>query len=119
MATRTTIALEDDLDGGPADETVRFMVDSTDYEVDLNEKNAAVLRRKLAPFVEHPRRAGRGQRRRAECSEPVSVAARSGPGRKTKASRSAAGGASRRVWLSSTKSPRKEADPHLDRGRRR
>src|SRR5215470_7865940 len=65
MATKITIALEDDLDGGPADETVRFMVDGTDYEIDLNKKNAAALRKKLAPFVEHARRAGRGQRRRA------------------------------------------------------
>ena len=65
MATKITVALEDDLDGGPADETVRFMVDGTEYEIDLNKKNAAGLRKKLAPFVEHARRAGRGQRRRA------------------------------------------------------
>ena len=57
MARRTIVALEDDLDGGPADETVRFGVGGADYEIDLSEKNAAKLRRQLAPFVDHARRA--------------------------------------------------------------
>jgi hypothetical protein len=65
MATKMTVALEDDLDGGPAVETVRFSVGGTEYEIDLNKKNAAAFRRKLAPFVEHARRAGRGLRRQA------------------------------------------------------
>ena len=65
MATKITVALEDDLDGGPADETVRFGVGGTDYEIDLNKKNAAAFRKKLAPFIEHARGAGRGARRRA------------------------------------------------------
>jgi Lsr2 len=63
MATKITVALEDDLDGGPADETVRFRAGGTEYEIDLNNKNAAAFRKHLAPFVEHARRAGRGQRR--------------------------------------------------------
>lgn len=57
MARRTIVALEDDLDGGPADETVRFGVGGAEYEIDLSEKNAAKLRRQLAPFVDHARRA--------------------------------------------------------------
>src|SRR5438067_6440686 len=65
MAQRVTIALEDDLDGGPADETVRFGFGGADYEIDLSTKNAAALRRQLAPFIEHARKAGRGQSRRA------------------------------------------------------
>lgn len=65
MARRTIVALEDDLDGGPADETVRFGVGTTEYEIDLNQKNAAKFRARLAPFVGHARRAGRGQPRRA------------------------------------------------------
>ena len=60
---RLRIALEDDLDGGPADETVRFRLGGTQYEIDLNKKNARAFRKQLAPFVEHARRAGRGQRR--------------------------------------------------------
>jgi hypothetical protein len=63
MATKITVALEDDLDGGPADETVRFAIGGTGYEIDLNKKNARAFRKQLAPFIEHARRAGRGQRR--------------------------------------------------------
>ena len=62
MATRITVALEDDLDGGPADETVRFAVGGTAHKIDLNKKRPR-FRKQLAPFVEHARKAGRGQRR--------------------------------------------------------
>src|SRR6266571_2911931 len=64
MATRTAVALEDDLDGGQADETVRFAIGGSEYEIDLSKKNAKTFRKGLAPFVEHARKAGRGQRRR-------------------------------------------------------
>jgi hypothetical protein len=65
MATKITVVLEDDLDGGPGDETVRFAVEGTEYEIDLNKKNVARLREQLAPFIEHARKAGRGSRRPA------------------------------------------------------
>lgn len=65
MAQRVTVALEDDLDGGPAAETVRFGFGGADYEIDLSAKNAAAFRKQLAPFIEHARRAGRAQPRRA------------------------------------------------------
>ncbi len=64
MAQKITVALEDDIDGGPADETVRFGLGGTEYEIDLSKKNANAFRRQLAPFIEHARRAARGQRRR-------------------------------------------------------
>ncbi len=64
MAQKVTVALEDDLDGGPADETVRFGIGGTDYEIDLSNKNATAFRRQLAPFTEHARKAGQGQRHR-------------------------------------------------------
>jgi hypothetical protein len=60
MARKTTVALEDDLDGGPADEAVRFGLGGSEYEIDLSAQNAAAFRR-LAPFVEHARKAGRGR----------------------------------------------------------
>jgi hypothetical protein len=60
MAQKTTVALQDDLDGGPADETVRFGLGGAEYEIDLNTKNAAAFRRELAPFIAHARKAGRG-----------------------------------------------------------
>jgi Lsr2 len=63
MAQKITVALEDDLDGGPADETMRFGVGGAEYEIDLNKKNAKAFRKQLAPFVEHARTAGRGPRR--------------------------------------------------------
>ena len=59
MATKITVALEDDLDGGPASETVRFGLGAAQYEIDLNKKNARKFRKKLTPFVEHARKAGR------------------------------------------------------------
>jgi hypothetical protein len=64
MAQKTTVALEDDLDGGPADETVRFAIGGAEYEIDLSTTNAAAFRRQLAPFIAHARKAGRGPRRR-------------------------------------------------------
>jgi hypothetical protein len=64
MAQRVTVALEDDLDGGPADETLRFAFGGADYEIDLSKKNAAAFRKQFAPFVDHARKAGRGQLRR-------------------------------------------------------
>jgi hypothetical protein len=63
MAQKITVELEDDLDRGPADETLRFAFGGTEYEIDLNKKNAKAFRKQLAPFVEHARKAGRGQRR--------------------------------------------------------
>jgi Lsr2 len=64
MAQKVTVELQDDLDGGPADETVRFGLDGAEYEIDLSSKHAAAFRRELAPFTGHARKAGRGQRRR-------------------------------------------------------
>jgi hypothetical protein len=64
MAQKVTVALEDDLDGGPADETVRFGWDGTEYEIDLSAKNARAFRKKLAPFIKHARKGSRGSARR-------------------------------------------------------
>jgi Lsr2 len=64
MATKVTVALEDDLDGGPAEETVRFGIDGAEYEIDLNQLNANTFRQQLAPYLAHARKAGRVQRRR-------------------------------------------------------
>jgi hypothetical protein len=61
MAVRTTITLEDDLNGSAADETVRFSLGATDYEIDLSAENASRFRAELAPFAERARKVGRGQ----------------------------------------------------------
>ena len=65
MVRKISVAFEDDLDGGPADETVRFGIGGADYEIDLNRRNAAALREQLAPFVQHARKASRGKPRQS------------------------------------------------------
>ncbi len=55
----------DDLDGSDADGTVRFALDGTDYEIDLNAKHAQELRDALTRYVSAARRAGGGARRPA------------------------------------------------------
>jgi hypothetical protein len=70
VATRITVLLEDDLDGGPADETVRFGLDGVDYEIDLSRPNARAFRRELASFLIHARRAEGGRRRRPARNSP-------------------------------------------------
>ena len=59
MAQKITVTLEDDLDGGPADQTVRFGLDGAEYEIDLSARNATAFREQLAPFTERAR-TGRG-----------------------------------------------------------
>ena len=62
--TRVTVELEDDHDGGPADETLQFGLGGSEYEIDLSKKSTSTFRRQLTPYIEHARKAGRGQRRR-------------------------------------------------------
>jgi nucleoid-associated protein Lsr2 len=64
MVQKVSVVLEDDLTGGPAEQTIRFAFAGTDYEIDLNAKNAAAFSKQLAPYLEHARRAGRAQARR-------------------------------------------------------
>jgi hypothetical protein len=66
MAQKVSVILEDDLTGGPAEQTIRFAFDGTDYEIDLNAKTAAAFSKQLAPYLEHARRAGRAPSRRPE-----------------------------------------------------
>jgi len=67
MAQRVQIILEDDYDGGSADETVSFALDGAEYEIDLSSKNAANLREALAPWTAKARKTG-GRRRRGSKS---------------------------------------------------
>jgi Lsr2 len=53
----------DDLDGSSAEGTVRFGLDGTEYEIDLNEEHAMELREALARYVSSARRAGGAARR--------------------------------------------------------
>lgn len=56
MARKIHVQLIDDISGEDAQETLRFSLDCTDYEIDLAEENAAGLRAALAPFTAHGRR---------------------------------------------------------------
>jgi hypothetical protein len=58
MAQKTVVLLQDDLDGGTADETVSFALDGVAYEIDLSAKNAGKLRDALATYVSAARRTG-------------------------------------------------------------
>jgi Lsr2 len=60
VARREIVVLEDDLDGGKADETVKYALDGVQYEIDLTAKNAARLRESFSDFIAHGRRVGRG-----------------------------------------------------------
>lgn len=63
MAQRVQVILEDDFDGGTAEETVTFALDGAEYEIDLSVRNAAELRDALAPWLSHARKIG-GRRKR-------------------------------------------------------
>ncbi|HEV7897328.1 MAG TPA: Lsr2 family protein [Planosporangium sp.] len=59
MAKRTIHMLVDDVDGGEADETVKFAIDGSQYEIDLSKENAAKIRDVLAPYVAVGTKVGR------------------------------------------------------------
>ena len=73
MARKTVVSLVDDIDGTKADETVSFGLDGVTYEVDLSEKNAAILRESIASFVGSGRRTGG----RAKRGRPVGAGGQS------------------------------------------
>ncbi len=60
MAKQIIHKLVDDLDGGDADETVKFALDGVQYEIDLSNKNAEKLRDLFAPYVAAGSKVGRG-----------------------------------------------------------
>jgi Lsr2 len=53
----------DDIDGGAAEGTVRFALDGTEYEIDLNAKHSEELRSALGKYVSHARKVGGAARR--------------------------------------------------------
>lgn len=59
MAQTVIVKLTDDLEGGDAEETVVFALDGRTYEIDLNSKNAAALRKDLDKYVSKARHSSR------------------------------------------------------------
>ena len=76
MAQKIQTLFIDDLDGSAAEGTVRFSLDGTEYEIDLNAKHAHEFRDALARYVA-------AARRDTVASRPTSrpTAAQARPGR--------------------------------------
>jgi nucleoid-associated protein Lsr2 len=70
MATKTQVVLVGDLTGDPADTTLTFALDKTEYEIDLSNENAAEMRDELSRYVEVARRVTAG-RRNAPAAKPT------------------------------------------------
>src|SRR5579859_3122885 len=63
VAQKITTLFIDDIDGGAAEGTVRFALDGTEYEIDLNAKHSDELRSALGKYVSHARKVGGASRR--------------------------------------------------------
>lgn len=55
MASKTVVEWVDDIDGGPATETVSFALDGAEYEIDLSTEHATQLRTALTEFIRKAR----------------------------------------------------------------
>lgn len=62
MAQRVQIHMIDDLNGEEAQETVRFSLDGSEYEIDLTADNASELRSTLSQYVDGARKASGGRK---------------------------------------------------------
>ncbi len=65
MAQKIQTLFIDDIDGSEAEGTVRFALDGTDYEIDLNTKHAEALRKALSRYIDAARRNSGAARRPA------------------------------------------------------
>jgi hypothetical protein len=71
VSSKVLVILEDDLDGGKADETVEFALDGATYEIDLSGDNAKKLRDALDGYVSKARKVG--GRRSGRKSSPAGL----------------------------------------------
>jgi hypothetical protein len=63
----------DDIDGSDAKGTVRFGLDGTEYEIDLNAEHAQALRDAVARYVKAARRVGGAARRPSRAGRRASA----------------------------------------------
>ncbi len=56
MAQKVNVLLVDDIDGSDAEETIKFGLDGTRYEIDLNSEHAEELRGQLERYVKAARK---------------------------------------------------------------
>jgi hypothetical protein len=71
MAKKTVVTRVDDLNGEPADTTVRFSLDSREYELDLTDANAEKLRDVLARYIAAGRKVSEGRRAPGAAEKPA------------------------------------------------
>ena len=67
------VVLVDDLNGEPADETLRFAIDGVDYLIDLSTANANQLRELVKPYIQAGRRAVPPAKERKRGSRPQNI----------------------------------------------
>jgi len=67
MAQKIQTLFVDDIDGSEAEGTVRFGLDGTEYEIDLNAAHGNALRKSLETYITNARKAS-GTRRSARGS---------------------------------------------------
>ena len=75
MAQKVQTLFVDDLDGSEAEGTVRFGLDGTEYEIDLNAKHAQALRDALARYVAAARRTGASAKQPARSRSKATASA--------------------------------------------
>ena len=63
VAQKVQTVYIDDIDGSEAAGTVRFGLDGTDYEIDLNAAHTAELHAALGTYIDHARKVGGTSRR--------------------------------------------------------
>ncbi|MHA7284596.1 histone-like nucleoid-structuring protein Lsr2 [Arthrobacter sp. TMS2-4] len=84
MAQRVQVELVDDLTGEVAQETVRFGLDGTEYEIDLTTENAQKLRATLTEYADKARKAST---RRGQGKSPATTGSASGKAKREETQR--------------------------------
>lgn len=78
MAQRVQVQLVDDINGQEAQETIRFGLDGTQYEIDLTSENAEKLRSSLTDYVENGRKTTGSRRNQGGQKATVSASSKRG-----------------------------------------
>ena len=105
MAQKIQTLFIDDIDGGTAEGTVRFGLDGTEYEIDLSARHTEELRKVLANYVAHGRKAAARPGAPPVAAAPapaLSTPPRSANGRRDTATTSRSAAGSRPTSSSST-----------------
>jgi hypothetical protein len=71
VSSKVIVILEDDVDGGKADETVEFGLDGSVYAIDLSDSNAKKLRGALDGYVSKARKMSGKRSSSRKASSPI------------------------------------------------